>query len=283
MVLSNTDYLIDRIIQKKKPTHLVSHAYSTPASSQSILDDIAENCVGSNPNKEEVHLEILENSKNITQGQQQVYQMQINKGIVDHINSTLHFKDNKNNKNKQQKNIFNQINPVIHEDPSTKLDLNNVGSEYRVIITDSYHDSPFLLNPTMLNGVHNYVKGKTTPNDKAHAIFNYMQNNINYGKHRGMVGYRNSEEVQKQKQGVCGEMAYLYVILARSLGLKSNFVNVDVDNKGKKVHHACASVNLSGRNILVDPAYHGFDIKHRRYNIVNDRTAERLFKQWRAH
>jgi len=116
--------------------------------------------------------------------------------------------------------------------------------------------------------------------NKARAIFNWMEGNIRYGSSQRSVGYRNSAEVMRDNEGVCGEMAFLYVPLARLASLTSGFVIVDRDDQGRKVHHACAYVETN-RHILVDPAYHQFDIRHRDFRYLSDREAMDLFGQYR--
>ena len=64
-------------------------------------------------------------------------------------------------------------------------------------------------------------------------------------------------------------------------GIKSSFVNVSVDNTGRNVSHACASVSINGRDILVDPAYQTFDIIHKKYRPVSDSEAIRDYQSWR--
>ena len=76
-------------------------------------------------------------------------------------------------------------------------------------------------------------------------------------------------------------MAYTYIAIARSLGLKAGYVSVAVDAYGSRVHHGCAYVSLNGRDVLVDIAYHTFDISHQEYSKLSDREAIRQFKSWR--
>jgi transglutaminase-like putative cysteine protease len=177
------------------------------------------------------------------------------------------------------KDIVDRINTQTDDGP--KLDLKNINPNYKIIITEGMDDFPFLLNKDMLDGVHKATSAMKTLHEKSRGVFDYIQANVRYGRSRRNVGYRNSEEVLRQGEGICGEMAYLYVTLARSLGLESNYVEVLVDNQGKKVFHACATAKVNGRSVLVDPAYHTYDIHHKNYRVLSDREASELFKQWR--
>ena len=125
---------------------------------------------------------------------------------------------------------------------------------------------------------------KDCPSDeeKAKRLFYYLKSLIHYGdEKRGIVGYRDSIEVWTTKEGVCGEMSYLYITLARIVGLKAGYVHVDIDHQGDEVNHACAWVKLNGRDVLADIAYRTFDIEHKGYLKVTDKEAKGRLESWR--
>ncbi len=156
---------------------------------------------------------------------------------------------------------------------------------YTYVITED-RDQPFQVNQQIVDAAQKIVAGKSFPEEKARAIFDWFEKNIAYGKSarkHHKKGYRHSAEVFTDKEGVCGEMAVLYVAMARAVGLESNYVSVDVDYKGENVCHACAAVKLVGKFILVDPAYHTFDILHRKFSILNDIQAIPHFKSMRVN
>ena len=115
-------------------------------------------------------------------------------------------------------------------------------------------------------------------------FFKWVVGNITYGERkRGKKGYRNSVEVFEDREGVCGEMSVLYLAMVRAIGIRGSYVHVDVDYKGKNVNHACAMLDLKGRegfNILVDPAYREYDIRHRSFTPLTDFEA---YKYFNAH
>jgi hypothetical protein len=76
-------------------------------------------------------------------------------------------------------------------------------------------------------------------------------------------------------------MAFLYITMARCIGLKSAYVSVTRDCNGKKVWHGCAVVDAGHKKVLVDPAYHVFDVKHRKYEILDDSRVLEMFNAWR--
>ena len=54
-----------------------------------------------------------------------------------------------------------------------------------------------------------------------------------------------------------------------------------VDYENEDVNHACAAVKLN-KQILVDPAYRKFDIKHKKFKILSDQEAVPHFKAMRG-
>ncbi len=157
--------------------------------------------------------------------------------------------------------------------------LDKINHDYGAIITEELDKDPFVIN----NDIAAIAKtlARTSPDDeaKAKALYKWVEANVAFDKKNKV--YRNSIEALKERKGVCGSMAFLYIAMARSIGLKANFVVVDRDESGKRVKHGCAAVELSGRDVLVDPAYHKFDINHRKYEVVSDHAASIMFENWR--
>ncbi len=163
----------------------------------------------------------------------------------------------------------------------TKLNLNLINSDYYVYINDASIENPFGLNADVMRIIKKETRNCHNSDSKAKKLFDWFQSNITYGDSKRWKGYSTGQEVFRNKQGVCGEMAFLYVTMARSIGLKSDFVIVDRDYKGDKVHHACAGVDVEKGYIFVDPAYHMFDVSHKKYRIAADREIMDIFKRWR--
>lgn len=165
------------------------------------------------------------------------------------------------------------------------IKVSAINDGYRLSLNDSTVQNPFVISPEIANTIRDVTKGLYTPEDISFRIFSWMQDNVTYGdgkrKKRG-VGYKSSEEVKADKEGICGEMAYLYITMARCCGLTSAYVYVDKDFRGKKVNHACAAVELSERGILVDPAYNAYDIDHLSVKIMSDIEVLRNYNAWRG-
>lgn len=160
------------------------------------------------------------------------------------------------------------------------LDTSQIDPDYSVVVTDNSIESPFIISPQLIRIIRAATRASYTRESKARAIYDWIENNIDYGKMT--KGYLNSEEVLKYKKGICAEMVFLYMAMSRSVGLKSNFVYVSKDCFGKRVRHACAAVETEKPLVLVDPAYHMYDVKHRKYHIWSDKVIMKEFGELRG-
>jgi len=152
---------------------------------------------------------------------------------------------------------------------------------YILVVTEKSMNIPFKISPAIINKSFEITKNITHEPDKAKLLFDYITQTIQYGESkRGAHGYRDAIEVFFQHEGVCGEMAILFVSMARLSGLIANYVSVRKDYKGDDVHHACAAANLNGKQILVDLSYYTFDIKHQDYRILSDAQFIEIFRGW---
>ena len=155
--------------------------------------------------------------------------------------------------------------------------------KYDIVVVERSSENPFQISTQLVQIAVRKANKKRTDKAKAKAIFDWVHVNIKYGEttRPNRIGYRDSIETKVSKEGVCGEMAFLYVAMARVVGLRSSFVIVDRDYTGKKVNHACAAVFINNRMILADPAYHTFDIAHKKYKVMNDLDAHVAFRSMR--
>lgn len=179
-----------------------------------------------------------------------------------------------------EKALPGYVMDLLYDDVSTATA--KVGGAY--VLTDD-HDHPFQVTNMITAISHEVTGGKEREYDKAAAIYEWIERHIIYGRDKleRTIQYRTAPEVLETQEGVCGEMAILYVVMARCASLESNFVVVDVDCDGRKVNHACASVRTDGTVRLVDPAYHRFDVKHIRYRIMPDSEAVSMLETIRRN
>ncbi|MBT5023141.1 transglutaminase domain-containing protein [Candidatus Woesearchaeota archaeon] len=182
--------------------------------------------------------------------------------------------------NKSSRRIIDALKEQYKQYNQAILDVGEIRDEYQLLVNDESVRNPFIVSSGLVDIIRNETKNLNSNEKKARRIYDWIEKNIEYGK--GLKKYSNSEEVINQRRGVCGEMAFVYVTMARCIGLKSSYVSVRRDYSGKKVHHACAVVRTERGNIFVDPAYHTYDVKHKDYEVLNDVEVLERFNQWRG-
>lgn len=156
--------------------------------------------------------------------------------------------------------------------------------QYAIALIDTSIPIPITLDKKITEVINTEFFPIVNSAERARKIYDWVQENVMYGESKRKVysvGYRNALETLQGNEGVCGEMAYVYVTLARASGLKSSYISVFKDYAGRKVCHACAGVYLPDL-LLVDPAYATYDIKHHDFKEINDSEMIRLFSAWRA-
>jgi len=160
------------------------------------------------------------------------------------------------------------------------INVSDINDDYQLMVSDNTVDNPFVINSRLVTIIKKHILDGATQEQKARIIYNWIEGNIDYKDLRKYWGYQNSNEVIQNMAGICGEMTFLYVAMARLVNLKSNYASVNKDCFGKKVNHGCAQVDI-GRKILVDPAYHIYDAKHKQFEILADIEVIERFEQWR--
>lgn len=141
-------------------------------------------------------------------------------------------------------------------------------------------DQPFLLNSELKDTARMITRNSYSNEKKAKALFEWMQENIQYHIDRKRM-VRNSIETFYEKKGKCYDQSVLFVSLARSLGMHAKFVKVRKDTYGKRVDHACVGV-ATDRALFVDNTYHLFDVEHKKYEIVDDTFPIYIYRGWRT-
>lgn len=156
------------------------------------------------------------------------------------------------------------------------LDLN---PEYSVIITDSSFVHPFAVPGDLVDVAMRIRNASCTQFTFAQDLFYFLDEKLSYNK-SDVLGYRSAREVWAEREGICGEMTFLYNTLARIGGLQTSYVSVQIDYAKKDVYHACCGVFLP-KLVLVDLAYHRFDVKHEEFTLRSDNWMYDIFHTWR--
>jgi tetratricopeptide (TPR) repeat protein len=75
----------------------------------------------------------------------------------------------------------------------------------------------------------------------------------------------------------CQESSFVYVALARAVGLKAYHTFVDRDSAGMWLLHGCSAVFIGTKPLIVDTAYEEFDARHQRFTVLSDLEAAGLY------
>jgi lipoprotein NlpI len=75
----------------------------------------------------------------------------------------------------------------------------------------------------------------------------------------------------------CQDFTFLYVALARSVGLRAYDVFVEMDCHGTELFHGCAAVFIGEKALLVDPAYSWFGVPHKNFTVLDDLQSAAVF------
>ncbi|MFC1753876.1 transglutaminase-like domain-containing protein [Thermoproteota archaeon] len=152
---------------------------------------------------------------------------------------------------------------------------------YNIVITDNTFSFPVKIDGELYSQVKEF-RSISDEKERAKAIFDWQRENVAYGSRKRSVRYRDSVETLHDKEGVCGETAYLYIALARASDLEVKMVDVELDYRGKEVNHSCAVVFAGDEKIFVDPAYRAFGINHQKFSILSDAEMYSHFDEWRS-
>lgn len=153
-----------------------------------------------------------------------------------------------------------------------------------IFLTDNSIICPFEIDAGLMSLSMRITSKYPVKKSKYLALLDWIEEHTAYDSTSsfwGMVSRRcrTSLEVFNFREGNCAELSFLYIVMARSSSLESGFVLVNKDNNGKEVCHACATASLDSV-VLVDPAYHEFNIKHQEYKAKNDAETNIIFSRW---
>jgi tetratricopeptide (TPR) repeat protein len=142
--------------------------------------------------------------------------------------------------------------------------------------------NPLLGSPELTYWAKQLTVGATNDEEKARLIFEPLDAHAHQNGQPTEGTMRTAREVfaawkNPKTSFQCHDYAYLYVALARAVGLKAYDVYVQEDADGGKAMHACAAVNIGDKGILVDPSYYRFGVPHKRFIVLDDLRAIGLY------
>ncbi|MGA2554810.1 MAG: tetratricopeptide repeat protein [Verrucomicrobiota bacterium] len=75
----------------------------------------------------------------------------------------------------------------------------------------------------------------------------------------------------------CKDFAFLYVVMARAVGITAYDVEVEEEAEGPQAAHSCAAIILGKRRLLVDPTFNWFGVPHKKFIVLNDLQAAAVY------
>jgi Putative Zn-dependent protease, contains TPR repeats len=131
--------------------------------------------------------------------------------------------------------------------------------------------NPLAITPEVKKWAHELTIGATNDLEKGQMLLDALSRHTK----NGYGGQRTAQEVflawqNNNSSFLCEEYTYLYVALAREMGLQCFYTAVFQNCKGRKLLHACAAVFQGKQCLLADPAYYWFGVPHQNYIILND-------------
>lgn len=139
---------------------------------------------------------------------------------------------------------------------------------------------PFVSSARIQAWAERLTAGVSDPVQKAKRLFTAL---LKHGETGLPDGGRTAVEVFKawsdpEVNLTCQEYAFIYIALARCVGLDAYFVLVERDAFDKPVNHDCAGVIFTnGQALLADPAYLWFGAPHKEYQFLTDRQATAIY------
>lgn len=140
-------------------------------------------------------------------------------------------------------------------------------------------NDPFECTPEMAQWAKTSASGAKTDTGEAFRLFSAII------RHRPVITLpcqRNAEEAFRAMLDpaatlTCEDYTFLFVSLARSVGLRAFFVQVEKDHLGRFTAHACAGVFLEQGALLVDPAENWFGAPQQGFKFLGDLQATGLY------
>ena len=140
--------------------------------------------------------------------------------------------------------------------------------------------NPFEATAEMRKWAKQLVGNSTDDLEKAKLIFDALtqRSTTEIGEPHAETAEQAFRDLQKPGAYIsCQDFTFLFIALARAVGLSAHYVSVSKDVRGTYVLHTCAGVFAEEKAILVDPAYCWFGVPHQEFAFHDDAEATGLF------
>ena len=135
--------------------------------------------------------------------------------------------------------------------------------------------NPLQTDRSMLKWAKNATRGAMTDIDKARSLFDAVTERFDLGTrtHQRTAKEAAADWKNPLTHLTCEDYTFLYVALAREVGLPAFCVLINRDCQSNLVSHACAGVFIGSQALLVDPGYQWFGAPHLEYQFLDDAEA----------
>jgi tetratricopeptide (TPR) repeat protein len=135
--------------------------------------------------------------------------------------------------------------------------------------------NPLLGSPEIDRWARQLTASATNDDARARMIFEELAHHAQKGNTNMEGEMRTAQEVFAvwDKPGVslfCKDYAFLYVVMARAVGIKAYDVDVEEEGGGYDSAHACAAILLGNKGLLVDPAGGWFGPPYKKFIVLSD-------------
>jgi Tfp pilus assembly protein PilF len=142
--------------------------------------------------------------------------------------------------------------------------------------------NPLLSSPDIDRWAQQLTAKATNDETKAKILFETLASKARENSQLTEGAMRTAREVfaawnRSDARFYCQDYTFLYVALARAVGVRAYAVCVQEEVDGGKAQHACAAIILGDKSLLVDPSYYWFGAPHKQFKVLNDLEETALF------
>jgi len=138
---------------------------------------------------------------------------------------------------------------------------------------------PFATTPAMRQWAKDLVGDAGDDIEKARRLFHGLTRHVNFQQGSGDRTAAETFVAWSDPKATltCQDYTFLFMALARHVGLSTYYALVSRDYTQRFVSHACAAVFIDKKLLLIDPAYNWFGIAHEDYEILDDLRVVALY------
>ncbi|MGA2175354.1 MAG: tetratricopeptide repeat protein [Verrucomicrobiota bacterium] len=142
--------------------------------------------------------------------------------------------------------------------------------------------NPLLGSPEIDHWALQLTTEATNDEAKAEILFEALAHRARKSNARTEGAMRTAREAfaawnSPEEPLYCMDYAFLYVVMARAVGIKAYDVYVEKEADGQEAPHACAAIILKNKSLLVDPGWLWFGVPHKKFIVLNDLQATGIY------